>query len=78
MYFYKTKELLFVAPAHYWFRVMGGGSGPTKGGIVLKNFSIKLNDKKSTKSYPQVGLGVILCMVYNVYQVGKSGKSVDK
>jgi len=23
-------------------------------------------------------LGVILCMEYNVYQVGKSGKSVDK
>ncbi len=26
-----------------------------------------------TKSYPQVGLGVIFVLEYNVYQVGKSG-----
>ena len=30
------------------------------------------------KSYPQVGLGVLLGLEYNVYQVGKSGKNVDK
>jgi hypothetical protein len=32
---------------------------------------------KVTKSYPQVGLGVILGVVYNVNQVGKSGKRVN-
>jgi pullulanase/glycogen debranching enzyme len=32
---------------------------------------------KINKSYPQAGLGIILCVVYNGNQVGKSGKSVN-
>ncbi|MEK7081253.1 MAG: division/cell wall cluster transcriptional repressor MraZ [Patescibacteria group bacterium] len=39
--------------------------------------SVRLVDVKAIVSYPQVGLGVILCMEYNVYEVGKSGKRVN-
>jgi len=40
--------------------------------LIIKPKSTEVNS--DTKSYPQVGLGVILLVVYNVYQVGRSGK----
>ena len=51
--------------------------GPGELTAERNKFNIKLIYKIVIKSYPQVGLGAILCVVYNVNQVGKSGKRVN-
>ena len=45
--------------------------------LGILNFPVLLR-KWKIGSYPQVGLGVILYVEYNVHQVGKNGKNVYK